>query len=106
MTEPTHEKALQEFIERAKDELGGSVRKLVLYGSVARGDYGQDSDIDVFAVVESREDLQLLRDLAFDVGVMEYGVSISVQGKTEKSFDGFNKTSFLRNVERDGIEYA
>jgi predicted nucleotidyltransferase len=101
-----HREAFESFAERAEDELGGSLEKLVLYGSVARGEENESSDVDVFAVVESEEDLERLRDVAYDIGVLDYGVSISVQGTISDKFDGFSDTSFLRNVDRDGVEYA
>ena len=96
----------RDFAERADEELGESIRKMVLYGSVARGDDTESSDVDVFVVVETEEDLERLRDLAFDFGVLERGVSISVQGETEEEFEGFSSSSFLRNISRDGVEYA
>jgi predicted nucleotidyltransferase len=101
-----HREAFEDFAERAQEELGGSLEKLVLYGSVARGEEREYSDVDVFAVVESEEDLEMLRYLAFDIGVMDYSVSISVQGTVSDKFDGFSETSFLRNVDRNGVEYA
>ncbi|MFB6100551.1 MAG: nucleotidyltransferase domain-containing protein [Candidatus Nanohalobium sp.] len=106
MSESKHRKAFEDFADRAQEELGNSLQKLVLYGSVARGDETRRSDVDVFAVVEDGDDLDILRDLAFDVGVMEHGVSISVQGRVTDEFEGFSETSYLRNVERDGVEYA
>jgi predicted nucleotidyltransferase len=96
----------KEFAERSQQQLGDSLKKIILYGSVARGEDTEDSDIDIFAIVESKEDLEKLRDLAFDFGVLENGVSISVQGRVEEDFKGFSSNSFLRNVERDGVEYA
>ena len=101
-----HLEAFEEFAERAQEELGESLEKLVLHGSVARGEERDSSDVDVFAVVESKEDLETLRDLAYDIGVMEYGVSISVQGSVSSKFDGFSESSFLRNVDRNSVEYA
>lgn len=106
MSESKREKIFQNFAERAQEELEDSLKKIILYGSVARGEDTKDSDIDVFVVVESKQDLENLRDLAFDFGVLENGVSISVQGKVEADFEGFSSSSFLRNVERDGVEYA
>lgn len=106
MSNSIHEEALEEFVNRAEKELEDSLKRLILYGSMARGEYQEDSDIDIFAVVEKKEDLEVLRDVAFEVGVMDYGVSISVQGETDEEFQDFSRTSYLRNVERDGIEYA
>jgi predicted nucleotidyltransferase len=95
----------QDFAEQAQEELGDSLKKIILYGSVARGEDTEDSDVDVFALVENKENLEKLRDLAFDFGVLEKGVSISVQGKAEEDFEGFSSNTFLRKVERDGVEY-
>lgn len=50
-----HREAFEEFAEEAKDEPGDALNKPILYGSVARGEETQNSDIDVFAVVETEE---------------------------------------------------
>lgn len=101
-----HREAFEQFRDKAEAELGDSLKKMVLYGSVARGDEREDSDIDIFVLVESEEEIEKLRDLAYDIGVLEYGVSINVQGKTAKMFEGFESTSYLRNISREGVEYA
>lgn len=106
MSDLNRKKIFQDFADRANERLGESLKRIILYGSVARGEDTEGSDIDVFAIVETKEDLEMLRNLAFDFGVLENGVSISVQGKTEEEFDSFSSNSFLRNVERDGVEYA
>lgn len=50
-----HRKAFEEFGEEAENQLGDSLKKLVLYGSVARNEQKEESDVDIFAVVENRE---------------------------------------------------
>lgn len=69
-----HQKAFEEFVERAEEELGDSLERLILYGSVARGERGEESDVDVFAVVRERKEKKQLQDLAFEVG-LKHGVS-------------------------------
>jgi len=101
-----HRETFEEFAEEAKEELGDSLKKLILYGSVAREEETEESDIDVFAVVEDKEALELLRDLAYDKGVLENGIAINVHGRTSDEFQGFRKTSYLRNVSSEGLEYA
>lgn len=101
-----HREAFEVFADEVVEELGDSLEKLVLYGSVARGEESEESDIDVFAVVDSREDLKRLRDMAYDIGVLQFGVSISVQGSVKDEFEGFSGSSYLRNVKEEGIEYA
>lgn len=106
MTELNHKEAFEEFVEKAEEELGSSLIKMVLYGSVARGEQDSESDVDVFAVVDQKEDLEDLRDLAYEIGVLKYEVVINVQGRTRESFEGFEDSSYLRNISTEGIEYA
>jgi predicted nucleotidyltransferase len=43
---------LNDLKERLVKELGDELDSLVLYGSVARGDYGRESDIDILVILE------------------------------------------------------
>lgn len=106
MNDLNHREAFEEFAESAEKELEDSLNKLVLYGSVARGDQDNESDVDVFAVVDQKEDLENLRDLAYEIGVLKYEVVINVQGRTRESFEGFEESSYLRNISKEGVEYA
>ena len=69
-------KILSEFITVIKDTFGDRVRKIILYGSYARGDYREDSDIDVAVAVprssiskDILEDMTKLCKLRRDVSV-------------------------------------
>lgn len=106
MKDSKHREAFEEFADRAEKEIGDSLKRLVLYGSVARNEETGDSDVDVFAVVERDEQLEKLRDMAYEIGVLRNGVVINVQGRTEETFTGFEDSSYLRNIRREGVEYA
>jgi predicted nucleotidyltransferase len=43
---------ITKLVERLKEEFGDNLVSVVLYGSVARGDYRTDSDIDLLLVFE------------------------------------------------------
>jgi len=43
---------IERFVERLREEFGDNLVSVVLYGSVARGDYRPDSDIDLLLVFE------------------------------------------------------
>lgn len=45
-------RALGVFTKNLRDNLGGRVRRVVLYGSKARGQGSPDSDIDVLVIVD------------------------------------------------------
>jgi len=42
---------IAKLVERLKEEFGDNLVSVVLYGSVARGDYRPDSDIDLLLVL-------------------------------------------------------
>lgn len=96
-----HRDAFEEFAERAQDELGESLEKLILYGSVARGEEHDESDVDVLAVVEDSSDREVLEELAFDVSV-EHGVFMVPLIKTSDEFRDKKDGIFLREVQDTG----
>lgn len=101
------ERAFTAFARAAQDVRGEHIHDIILYGSVARGDATERSDVDVFVVLsdEPPEELSTrpntLTDLAFDIG-LEYTVKISVYMKTKESFESRQDHPFLQNVRQEG----
>lgn len=115
-----HEQAFEAFCDRLTDECGGEIDRIFLYGSVARGEAHEHSDVDVLIVVSDeserepsdREDesvREIVRDhassIAFDV-MIEYDVCISKTLETKQVFDQEDNSRFLTNVKREGQEYG
>ena len=72
-----YERALMAFRDRVVKELNGHIDAIVVYGSVARGEAGEGSDIDVLIVGDEEENIT---DRGFDVSYdvdLEYGVAMS-----------------------------
>jgi predicted nucleotidyltransferase len=68
------EKSLEAFVEKLKESEGDNLLRVVLFGSVARGDSRTDSDIDVFVLVKEGEHDDLgarIVNLAVDVDLEE-----------------------------------
>lgn len=40
-------KEIQAFVNQVKEILGKRLKKVILYGSYARGDYNKQSDVDI-----------------------------------------------------------
>lgn len=81
---------LQIFSRSVKMILGKNLSKIIVYGSYARGDYREDSDIDIMILTTlSDEEIEQVEnkvfDLAFDLE-LEYGVVINPILKNEESF--------------------
>lgn len=97
-----------EFSHKVKEILGDSLKKVILYGSYARGDYTRSSDIDIMILTtltdEKIEKIETsIFDLAFDFQ-MDYGVDISVIVKNEAHFNYWlGALPFYDNVQREGV---
>ena len=65
-------KAITKLKQKVTEQL--TLRKLILFGSKARGDFHSDSDVDLLVLVEEPKTVQtrmILSDIQFDV-IMEY----------------------------------
>lgn len=60
-----HRVLLSELVEALKRKYGGRLVSVVVFGSVARGEYGKNSDVDVIVVIESLPKSKLRRQEEF-----------------------------------------
>jgi predicted nucleotidyltransferase len=94
-----HRKAFEEFAEEAENQLGDSLKKLVLYGSVARNEQKEESDVDIFAVVENREQKNQLEELAFDISVKNHVFMVPLID-TEEEFEAKKDSLFSQEIDK------
>ncbi|MBO5487172.1 MAG: nucleotidyltransferase domain-containing protein [Eubacterium sp.] len=96
------------FSQEVRKILGNNLCKIIVYGSYARGDFDENSDVDVMVMTSLAEsDIKpieyMLYDVAFDF-LMEYGVDISVIVKNEEHFKYWlGALPFYDNVEKEGV---
>ena len=99
---------LSEIPKTASETFGEHLDSVILYGSYARGDYDDESDVDVMAMLNlPRAQIAGYRDqvseLAFEIG-LKYDVLLSVKLQEKAFFDRcFAASPFYQNVTRDGI---
>lgn len=67
---PRNRAIVETFRDQVREMLGPRLRDLRLFGSMARGDHHDESDIDVLVLVESldRETNAAVGDLAHEIG--------------------------------------
>ena len=104
------EKIIQEFIDRVNKLLGKRVKKIILYGSYARGDYNENSDIDIMILTDlTNEEIieyrELVSNIAFDIEFdTNFEVMISPLVKNIEKFEYWLKAlPFYMNVQREGV---
>jgi hypothetical protein len=97
-------------LEDARDDLrklyGGRLHRLILFGSQARGDAGEDSDIDLLVVLDGPVDplteARRTSDLVIDAAI-KHGVSLTLVHLSTKEFDR-EAHSFVENVRSEGVQ--
>ena len=96
-----------ELVQGILSVLQGQAVRIVLYGSMARGDGTPESDIDLAIFVHSRIDREIedrLSDIIVDLN-LKYNRVFSVIDIDNSIFAKWkNVTPFYQNVEKEGIE--
>ena len=102
---------IQDFAKSVRKMLGNSLDSVIVYGSYARGDYSEFSDIDVMLLVSLGEEgikkiSDQISDLAFDF-MMKYGVDISpVITNTDHFNYWVDNLPYYRNVRDEGVKLS
>lgn len=111
MTEEIIRTVVEKLAVEMKHMFGSSLKKVILYGSCARGDYSPDSDIDVMILLDiSQSDLPLAREQVMDAADRldwDYDVVLTPIVQTIQTFEQYKQASvFYQNVEREGVFVA
>lgn len=100
--------AMDNFVNAVNEMLGNRVKKIILYGSYARGDYNKNSDIDIMILTDlSFEEIEDYRDkisdIAYDIE-LNTGIILSpVIKNIEKYNSRVSFVPFFKNVEKEGV---
>ncbi len=106
MLDPEEREWLDQFREVLATRFADVVVNMVLYGSKARGDAREDSDVDVLLVVRNAAAhfKRPLRHLAHDLVATSYALpSIVAYTEAEWARLGRLGSPFRAAVERDGV---
>jgi hypothetical protein len=98
---------LQEFKERLEAIYGDNLKKVILFGSYARGDYDSESDIDVLVVLESivnyRKECKKARCIEQELEKKyDYKFLVCSVFTTMATYESRTEPLFL-NIKREGV---
>ena len=101
------DKILKQFIEEVSNLLGKRLKKVILYGSYARGDYNQNSDVDIMILTDLDEQeivkyRMKIRDMACDLE-LENNVLSPLVRNIKKYNERVDIVPFYMNVQKEGV---
>ena len=96
------------YVQELKKIYKDYLQQVILYGSYARGDYSEDSDIDVMILLKM-SDMHIkdysneLMDITYEFN-LNYNLEINPIAKDKIEFEKWNETyPFYANIKRDGV---
>ncbi len=99
---------IEKYVLELKHIYGAHVKQIILYGSYARGNYQNDSDIDIMILVDLPEEQlennsDALSELGFEYNVA-YGIWMIPVVKNIDHFRYWSEASpFYANVSKEGV---
>lgn len=108
-TQNTLKTVLDRICEHAKKLLGDKLYAVKLYGSYARGDYDEESDIDVMVIAdispdERNEIRKKLFEFTYDVN-LQYNVLLSVFIQDKDTYEKYKGSyPFFKSIEQEGVD--
>ena len=105
----TIEQLLNQSVGLLRQIYGNHLKTVILYGSYARGDYKEDSDIDIMILLDM-EDMDIKRfrhdlsGITFDFN-LDHDLDIKPIAKSKEHFEKWTGVyPFYTNVEREGVK--
>ncbi len=103
-TQRRYRKAVESFTQRVVKELGDRIDAIILYGSLARNEAEESSDIDILIITGHKEIKERIYDIAYDVN-LEYDVLLSFFFIDKERFLKFLEmgSPFVENILAEGV---
>lgn len=102
------QKVLNDFLKEVKIILGNRLKKIMLYGSYARGDYNKNSDIDIMILTdlsdkEISEYSNIIWEKCADIEI-DKGIVISPLIRNIDNFESWlDVKPFYMNIINEGV---
>ena len=100
------DKLFVRFVNEVTSVYGNNLKSIILYGSVARGTAGEESDVDIALIIENEN--EEMYDKLLDIVVafeLEYNIVITTVLIETALFEKWRNVSpFYKNITNEGIE--
>lgn len=102
----TEKKVVERFAKLVRNAMGENLIDIEIFGSKVRGDFSEDSDIDMLVVVKERtlDSMDKIAEITANLNI-GYNLSISpvIFSEYEYKRNEYMKSPFVLNVEAEGV---
>ena len=109
LTDPRLNAVTQKVLNAAKDTLGEKLDKVILFGSYARGDFDNESDVDIFVLAdvpheEANRWSNSIDDRLADLW-LDYDLLVCIHLTSKSMFERYYPVMpYYQNVIKEGVE--
>ena len=102
------QESINKFVEECSNILGDRLKKIILYGSYARGDYNKSSDIDILVLTDYNPSqfysvLKKLSSITYDIE-LDYNVILIPLINNIKTYnEEMDTIPFYANIQKEGV---
>lgn len=79
------------------------IKEIILFGSVARGEDKEDSDIDLLVISSKKHETKDKLMKRVGAALLESGVYISAKVISKKEYETLKDTHFISTIKKEGV---
>jgi hypothetical protein len=102
--EPQVKEAIRQYVIRVRERFGDSIKRIILFGSYARGTANKHSDVDILVITSPlpySTEYEIM-SMGYDL-YLEMGVLLSVKLRTEEAIEKYADYFFIQSVMNEGL---
>lgn len=102
------QESINRFVEECNKILGNRLKKIILYGSYARGDYNNSSDIDILVLTDYKPSqfysvLKKISSMTYDIELDYNVILIPLINNIKNYNDEIDSIPFYANIQKEGV---
>ena len=100
------QKSINRFVTECAKILGNRLKKIILYGSYARGDYNNSSDIDILVLTDYEQSqfysvLKKISNMTYDIELDYNVILVPLIGNINNFNDEIDAIPFYSNIKKE-----